>query len=165
MLLLGFVKLAILCLVLSGFLDTLDGTVARLSGNTSAAGSVLDIVCDRIVESVVILALFAVDPSHRSWLAFFMLMSCYICITSFLVIGIFTKNKSAKEFHYSPGLIERTEAFLFFIAMMWWPDYFGLLSSIFICLVLLTSYLHIKAFIIAPKRTVFSSGVTDRKSV
>lgn len=138
---------AILLLLLSGFFDTLDGTVARATEKTSEIGSMFDIVSDRIVEFAVIFGLFAIDPLHRGWLALLMLGSCYLCVTTFLVVGIFTQNDSQNGFHYSPGLMERAEAFLFFIAMILLPDYFFSLAILFTVLVLLTSYLRVREFV------------------
>lgn len=142
-----FPILAVIFLLMSGILDTLDGTIARLVNKTSDTGSALDIISDRIVEFSIISGLFFVDPENRSMLALYMLGSCYLCITCFLVVGIFKTNQSHKNFHYSPGLIERAEAFIFFIAMIIWPEFFSLLAFSFIGLVLLTSYLHIRQFV------------------
>lgn len=139
-------RVATLLLLLTGFLDTLDGTVARLAGKTSEIGCALDIISDRVVELAIIMGLCAIDPTHRSWLALGMLGSCYLCVTSFLIVGIYTSNSSVKGFFYSEGLIERAEAFLFFLAMIWLPGYFNFLAILFIGLVLMTAYLHIKKF-------------------
>lgn len=147
LLMLNLTQWAVFFLLFSGFFDTLDGTVARATEKTSEIGSMLDIVSDRIVEFAVILGLFAVDPLHRGWLALMMLGSCYLCVTTFLVAGIFTQNDSQKGFHYSSGLIERAEAFLFFIAMILFPDYFFSLTTLFTVLVLLTSYLRVREFV------------------
>jgi len=143
----GQALIATILLLLSGYLDTLDGTVARLKGKSSPVGAVMDIVADRIVEFAVILGLFAIDPIKRGWIAMFMLGSCFICVTSFLVVGIFIPNQSQKSFHYNPGLIERAEAFCFFILMIWIPQLFLVLGIIFTILVFLTSFLRIKQFI------------------
>jgi len=57
-LLLGF-----LLFLLSGFLDVVDGAVARTAGQTSAAGAFLDGVLDRYVEALLILGLlFYIGP-------------------------------------------------------------------------------------------------------
>lgn len=133
-------------LLISGYFDTLDGTLARLSKRISMQGSVFDIVSDRVVEVAIIFGLYGVDPSNRGWLALGMLGSIFICVTTFLVIGIFIENSSNKGFYYSPGLIERTEAFIFFIAMILVPGYFNILAIVFIFLVLVTIYLHLYQF-------------------
>ena len=112
------IYLAVLLLLISGYLDTLDGTVARLSENSTAHGSVFDIFADRLVELSVVLGLFLIDPLHRGLSCLLMLGSMLMCITAFLVVGIFSPKEGEKSFYYSPGLMERAEAFIFFIAMM-----------------------------------------------
>lgn len=130
--------LALFFLMLSGFFDSLDGSLARKQKLTSNRGAVLDIISDRIVESSVIIGLYIYDPS-RGLLCLLMLTGILSCVTSFLVVGIFTTNKSEKSFHYSPGLIERAEAFIFFSFLMLFPTFFIPLASIFIGLLILTT--------------------------
>lgn len=137
--------IALFFLLLSGYLDTLDGTVARLSGSVSNLGSVLDIVTDRTVELTVIASFALVNPA-RLWLCLIMLGSILLCITSFLVVGIFTPNDSSKSFHYSEGLIERPEAFVFFSLMIALPTYFNDLAFLFIILVLYTTLARLFSF-------------------
>src|SRR3990167_1264225 len=127
--------LATILLLLSGYLDTLDGALARLTGQTSPLGTVYDIMSDRAVECCIVLGLFSVDPAGRGVWALCMLCSMLICITSFLVVGIFAQNQSAKSFHYSPGLMERAEAFIFFALMIWLTDHFIPLAVLFSLLV------------------------------
>lgn len=142
---LGYSWMAILFLGFSGYLDTLDGSLARKSTYDTPKGAVLDIVSDRIVEFSIILGLFSVDP-NRALLCIFMLGSILICITSFLVVGIFTKNQGPKSFYYSPGLIERTEAFIFFFLMMLFPLQFPFFAFLFTALVSLTAFIRIFQF-------------------
>lgn len=139
--------LAIASLLLSGFFDTLDGSLARRIGRTSQIGAVFDIISDRVVEFAVVVALFLVAPQDRGLHLILMLGSFYLCVTSFLVVGIFTQNESAKSFHYSPGLIERAETFLFFILMILFPSYFIFLSSLLSALVFFTSLLRVFQFV------------------
>jgi len=129
---------------LSGLGDVCDGGLARQSDNASDLGAVFDIVSDRCVEFAVILALALVDPS-RALLALMMLGSVLICVTSFLVVGIVVDKRGPKSFYYSPGLMERAEAFIMFSLMMLFPAWFAPLGWLFVGLVLLTSLLHIKA--------------------
>lgn len=137
---------AIIFLLLSGYCDILDGSVARKQNKLTDFGAILDIVCDRIVEFAVILGLYLIAPYERSLIVICMLGSMLICITSFLVVGIFTQNNSHKSFYYSPGLMERAETFLFFIAMILLPKYFNLLGIIFIILVIWTAFYRIFEF-------------------
>ena len=138
----NWIVLACVLLLLSGYLDTLDGTLARLSNTTTEFGSVLDIMADRVVEFSMVLALYSVAPSTRATTSLFMLGSFLLCITSFLVVGIFTQKASHKSFFYSPGLIERPEAFLFFILMMLIPGWFNFLAGALTLLVLYTTIIR-----------------------
>lgn len=149
LIILGWKWSALGALALSGFLDTLDGSVSRFQSSSSAKGAVWDIVCDRIVEFSVVLGLYFVDPVHRGFLTIGMLGSILLCITSFLVVGIFSENRSSgvkKSFHYSPGFIERAEAFLFWGAMAVAPHAFAALSCIFIALVAMTTAVRLFQF-------------------
>ena len=138
--------LAVCLLLLSGYCDTLDGTLARFNHHASNWGSVLDIMIDRLVEFIVVLALWYVAPLERGFWCLLMLGSMLLCITSFLVVGIFSENQSQKSFHYSPGLMERAEAFVFFIAMMIWPRAFVSLACLFTFLVTLTAITRLVQF-------------------
>ncbi len=138
--------IAIILLLLSGYLDTLDGTIARISGNSTMHGSIFDIFADRVVELSVVLGLFLIDPIHRSLAAILMLSSILLCITAFLVVGIFTPKDGEKSFFYSPGLMERAEAFIFFIAMMLFPYHFNSLAYSFTLLVFITACIHLYQF-------------------
>ncbi len=138
--------MALIALLLSRFLDTLDGTLARYKKLTSPQGAALDIFCDRIVDFSIFLGLYEVDPAARAIPILFMLGSVLLCITSFLVVDLFSENDSYKDFYYSPGLIERTEAFGFFLLMMVWPSFFTPLAWIFSSLVFLTAVIRLGQF-------------------
>ncbi len=74
-LLLGF-----LLFLLSGFLDMVDGAVARASGKTSAIGAFLDGVLDRYVEVLLILGLlFYLGPET----SFFIPVGAWIAVLIF----------------------------------------------------------------------------------
>lgn len=137
---------ASILLIISGYFDSLDGTIARLTACATPFGTALDIICDRIVEFAVIFGLYLVDPSNRATTIICMLGSILICICSFLVVGIFTPNATEKSFHYSPGIMERFEAFLFFFAMILLPNYFIYLGYAFTLLVSLTALLRMREF-------------------
>ena len=140
------VYLAVLTLIISGYLDSLDGTIARLTNRSSEFGSALDIICDRIVEFAIIFGLYLVNPVARATTCLWMLGSVLICISSFLVVGIFTQNSSTKSFNYSAGIMERFEAFMFFIAMILFPKYFTYLGYTFTILVTMTALLRMREF-------------------
>lgn len=133
----GWMVMGLFLLLVSGYFDTLDGTVARHKNLTSQFGTVLDIVCDRIVEFSIIVSFYSIHKT--GYLSLFMLGSILICVTSFLVVGIFSENSTEKGFYYSPGLIERGEAFFFFGLMICFPSFFPLLAVVFSLLVFLTT--------------------------
>lgn len=138
--------LAIIGLLLSGYLDTLDGTLARLSQTTNDWGCALDILTDRFVEVAIVIGLFFVDPSSRAIVSMAMLSAIILCVTSFLVVGLLSQNNSQKRFYYSEGLMERAEAFIFFGLMVLFPHTFIWLGSFFTGLVLFTALQRMHAF-------------------
>jgi archaetidylinositol phosphate synthase len=143
---LGWSGIGFALLLLTGYLDLLDGTVARFSGRTSPLGCVLDIVSDRVVEWAVILGLYFAHPEVSPLVSLLMLGSVLLCVTSFLVVGIFTQNQTAKSFHYSAGLMERAEAFIFFGLMLLFPSLFYFLAILFSFLVVLTAIIRVYQF-------------------
>lgn len=140
--------MAIILLLLSGYLDTLDGTLARASNKQSDIGCILDIMIDRFVEIMIILGLCLYAPETRAVTGLLMLSAIILCISAFLVVGIFTSTKQTegKSFFYSKGLMERAESFIFFILMILMPSYFNLLAYLFTILVVTTAFLHIYRF-------------------
>lgn len=140
----GHNLLAILFLCISGFFDLLDGPLARINEKVSPRGAALDITSDRFVEFFVVLGLFIyTDQALPSIL---LLGSILICVTTFLVVGIFADNGTEKSFYYSPGLIERFEAFIFFAFMMGYPKYFGPLAYLAAGLIFLTALMRLSEF-------------------
>ncbi len=143
----GYSYAACGALLLSGYLDTLDGSIARAQNIATPQGAALDIVSDRCVEAAVVCGLYAADPESRGWLCILMLTSILLCVTTFLVVGIFENRPGFKSFYYSPGLMERSEAFAFFTAMMLLPSYFVPLSILFIVLVGSTAIVRLRSFV------------------
>jgi len=133
-------------LLFSGYCDIIDGALARKMHCVSSSGAVLDIAIDRLVEFAAVLGLYWLEPETRGFICILMLGSILCCVTSFLVVGIFSANDSQKSFHYSKGLIERFEAFVFFILMILFPEQFRLLGAIFVILVILTTLIRITEF-------------------
>ncbi|NQY43885.1 MAG: CDP-alcohol phosphatidyltransferase family protein [Legionellales bacterium] len=143
----GYIWQAVLLFIGSGLCDMLDGYIARFIDKCSNIGSVIDIVSDRFVEFSIVFSIYLINPLQNSVYCILMLGSILLCVTSFLVVGIFTENSTNKSFYYSPGLIERAEAFVFFILMLCLNDYTPLISTIFIALVLLTVIIRVYQFI------------------
>lgn len=143
----GYIWFGILLFFISGFLDMLDGYVARKTGQSSPVGTVLDIVADRLVEFSIIFSIYLMDVESNGMYCLLMLGSVLVCVTSFLVVGMFSENNSEKSFYYSPGLIERSEAFLFFFIMLTAPASVPSVGGVFIFLVFLTTLIRLKQFI------------------
>ncbi|MCH9770293.1 MAG: CDP-alcohol phosphatidyltransferase family protein [Gammaproteobacteria bacterium] len=142
----GAMYWAVATLIISGYLDTLDGSIARAQGAASPKGAVLDIVVDRIVEFLILLGLYFIAPETRALPIIWMMGASWVCVTSFLVVGVFTENKSHKGFHYSTGLMERFEAFLFFLLMILIPAWFMPLAWVYVALVLFTAAFRVYQF-------------------
>ena len=137
---------ALVFLVFSGLADVVDGSLARARQSDGPGGAAYDIFADRCVEASIVAGFFIVDPGSNGPYAFAMLTSILLCITSFLVVGIFAENASFKSFHYSAGLMERTEAFLFFALMICFPSLFKFLAVTFSLLVTYTGVKRMREF-------------------
>lgn len=144
----GWPWLALTALLISGLCDILDGSLARLTKHSSSFGCVYDIMIDRLVEVALLIGFYCQAPSHRALSTLILLSSFLLCITSFLVVGIFSQEKDStnKSFDYSPGLIERPEAFVFFGVMILWPAAYNTLCIILSLLTLYTAGLRIWQF-------------------
>jgi archaetidylinositol phosphate synthase len=142
-----FSIIACVAIIISGYIDNLDGALAASRRQTTNTGALFDVTVDRLVEFSVILGLYLYNPDPRGFLCILMLGSMLICITTFLGTGIFSINDSEKSFKYNKGLIERTETFILFILLILLPEYFVILSLLYTVLILLTACLRIKSFI------------------
>ena len=136
---------AIVLLLLSGYLDILDGSIARIQNSSSAFGTMLDIISDRFVEASIILS-FYIRQNGLGLITLLMMMSIVVCISSFLVVGIFSRNEGPKSFFHSPGLMERAEAFIFFGIMILWPQVNFVAGSLFTVLVFWTAFYRMYEF-------------------
>ncbi len=117
---LGFPIVAVLLLWLSGFLDAVDGTMARLT-KPSPFGTVMDVTFDRIVEISVILGVALLHPDIM-WALLLLSVSIIISMTIFLTVGAVSEKQGMKSFFYQAGLAERTEGFILFSVMMLLPS-------------------------------------------
>jgi archaetidylinositol phosphate synthase len=117
----GYEVLAVFALWLSGFLDAVDGTMARLTGRTSPWGTLLDITFDRIVELAIIVAIGIRYPDTLL-LLLLLTASIVFSMTVFLTVGALTEKQGYKSFYYQAGLAERTEGFLLLSLMVLFPN-------------------------------------------
>lgn len=119
--------LAITFLWFSGLLDVLDGTVARITKNSSKSGAYMDLTLDRMVEASIILALFHAFPQHV-WMYLLFFVAVLFNFTTFIVAGALFENESKKGMHYDVGIAERTETFIAFTLLILLPKFiFGIL--------------------------------------
>lgn len=112
----GWMWMGIIVLWFSGFLDAVDGTMARKT-KQSGFGTVMDVTFDRVVEAGIIIAL-AVRFHEYQLVLLFLMAAILFGITAFLTIGNVVQNKGVKSFHYATGLAERTEGFILLSLMV-----------------------------------------------
>ncbi len=142
----GNFVIALALLWLSGLLDVLDGTVARLTGKTSNIGAYLDLVFDRMVEGAIVFAFFfAAEQFAISYFLFF--IGAMFNFSTFMLAGTLFKNEGKKSMHYDVGIVERTESFIVFSLMMIFPDYIFVTLNIFNFLMFLTGIIRITKII------------------
>jgi archaetidylinositol phosphate synthase len=107
---------AIVALGFSATFDALDGTIARECAAPSAVGGVLDLSADRVVEACVIVGIAWRDPALY-FPALVLVATWYVNITIFLAVGAALEGPGAKLIEYPPGILERTEAIIFFVVL------------------------------------------------
>ena len=113
----GRVGLGILLLAISAALDAIDGTIAREFGGASTAfGGMMDLTFDRIVEAAVIVGIVWPHPA-LDFYALLLVASWYVNITVFLAVGAALERGGPKLIEYPPGILERTEAMIFFAVL------------------------------------------------
>ncbi|MBM4762962.1 CDP-alcohol phosphatidyltransferase family protein [Bacillus sp. B15-48] len=135
----GHPFLGVAVLWISGFLDAVDGSMARQSHSSSSWGTVLDVTFDRIVEVGIIIALALRHPDPTIlFLLMLLSISIIITMTIFLTVGAVSDKESEKSFYYQPGLAERTEGFILFSLMVLFQSYLVLVTIIFIVVELIT---------------------------
>ena len=108
--------MGIALLALSAAFDAIDGTIARECAAPSALGGVFDLVSDRVVETAVIIGI-AWGHSELYFPALVLVGSWYVNITVFLAVGAALERHGPKLIEYPPGILERTEALVFFVIL------------------------------------------------
>ena len=126
----------IVLLWVSGILDAADGALARMT-LSDPFGAILDITFDRIVEIAMIVALAWAHPEAR-FLLVILAGVIAIAMSLFLSIAAALRNRSAKSFHYAPGLGERTEAFICLSLMIGAPNHLTAWTIFFLAVLLIT---------------------------
>ncbi|KYG58703.1 CDP-alcohol phosphatidyltransferase family protein [Planococcus maritimus] len=133
---LGHPMLALVVLWLSGFLDVVDGTMARKT-KPSPWGTLLDISFDRLVEISVILGLAFRFPDSM-WALLLLSASIIVAMTIFLTVGALSEKQGVKSFYYQAGLAERTEGFILFTLMIALPSYLSVITLLFVAVQIFT---------------------------
>lgn len=109
-------------LCMSGLCDILDGTLARITNNTSPVGAYIDLITDRMVECAVIVGFAIAMPEHAfAYIVF--LAAVLLHFSTFLAAGALFKNNGPKSMHYDKSMVERAEAFVIFFFMLYAPTY------------------------------------------
>ena len=129
---------AVVALWLSGFLDAVDGTMARLSGKSSLFGAVLDVTCDRVVELGFVWVLALQHPDCLMPLLG-LVSAILLSMTVFLMTGMLAQIISSISFYYPAGLMERTEGFFLFSLMALFQAYLAPITWVFAGLILFTA--------------------------
>ena len=128
--------IAVFVLWLSGYLDVVDGTMARKT-KPSSWGTLLDISFDRLVEISVIVGLAFRFPDSM-WALFLLSVSIIVGMTVFLTVGALSDKEGMKSFYYQAGLAERTEGFILFTLMIVFSTYLTAITLIFIAVQIIT---------------------------
>ena len=129
---------ALAVLVGSGLCDALDGRVARLGNGATAWGGVLDLTFDRIVEATVLLG---IALPHPTWHLPALVLACtwYINLCVFLAVGAASDQAREKLIVYPPGLLERSEALVFALAVVLLPSWTPLAAYVYAALGMYTA--------------------------
>ena len=134
---------ALIALWFSGLLDVLDGSVARLTGQSSEVGAYMDLILDRMVEAGVILGLYHAYPDH-TWMYLLFFVAVLFNFTTFIVAGALFKNESKKSMHYDVGIAERTETFIVFTLLILLPKYIFVILLCFNIIIFITGMIRFK---------------------
>lgn len=123
--------ISLVLLWLSGYLDAVDGSMAREQRQMSAWGTVLDVTFDRIVELGIIVAL-AIRYPQAQLLLLLLTAGIVFSMTVFLTVGALSEKKGMKSFYYQAGLAERTEGFILFSVMILFPHWLLWSTGVFL---------------------------------
>lgn len=112
--------LALLLLLLSGFVDALDGAVARVTGKTSTFGGVLDSICDRYSDAIVLFGIIL-----GGWVSSF--WGIFAIVGSLLVSYARARAEAAGVTQLGIGIAERPER-LIIIMVVTLLQYFSIVG-------------------------------------
>jgi archaetidylinositol phosphate synthase len=136
----GNAVVGVALLWLSGFLDALDGTIARKTNSSSGIGTLMDILFDRIVEIAMLLAIECMTTSVDIGIYISIVLSAIIIsMTVFLTVGALVDKIGNKSFYYQAGLAERTEGFIMISLAAILPDFREIILVVFAAMMLFTA--------------------------
>lgn len=126
---------------LGRLLDGTDGIYARETGQASAFGAYLDIVCDMASYSMIAVAMFVVFPEYQlQWML--MVFFYVLCITSALSLGAleveFGSSKDNRGLKLGAGLAEGGETGLAYSIFLIFPQYLNLTTWIWVAILFTT---------------------------
>ena len=128
---------AMTVILVNRFFDGLDGAVARKYGPTNLGGY-LDITCDFIFYSVVIMGFALASPENNSLAAAFLIFSFIGTGSSFLAFALAAEKQGLssdfhmpKAFYYLGGITEGTETILFFVVICMYPLSFPIFAVLY----------------------------------
>ncbi len=134
----GFEVLSVAALWFSGYLDAVDGNMARRMNRSTKLGTLMDILFDRMVEVSIIIAI-ALRFQDAALAMVILSVSIIISMTIFLTTGALAENTGKKSFRYQAGLMERTEGFIMFTLIILFPVYATQLGFLFAALIAFTA--------------------------
>lgn len=132
------VAVPVIVLWISGYLDAVDGALARRTNSSTKVGTLLDIFFDRVVELSFIIA-FAFRAPDALFALLLSVCSIVLSMTVFLTSGNLLENSGIKSFRYQSGLMERTEGFLLFTVMIIFTAYMKYIAYVYAALILFTA--------------------------
>ncbi len=134
--------LAVAILWISGYLDAVDGAIARKTSTSSSFGTVLDITFDRVVEIgiIIVIGLKFVDTRLN---LIVLLASILLSMVIFLTVGAVSEKNGVKSFYYQAGMAERSEGFIMFSLIMLSQNYVNIIINIFSIIILITAFQRI----------------------
>lgn len=161
----GQLAFALLLLLLSGFIDALDGAVARATGKTTLFGGVLDSICDRYSDVIVLFGVILGGWVTPFW-------GIIAIVGSLLVSYARARAEAAGVTQLGIGIAERPERliilmvvtllqYLTIIGLLFSPpSFFGVIYWLEYGVILMAILAHITVI----QRTVAAYRVLSKKS-
>lgn len=135
----GNIFISTMFLWISGYLDAVDGAMARKSKSITRTGTLLDIFFDRVVE-LTFIVIFALKHKNAVFALLCLACSIVMSMSVFLTSGMLIENTGKKSFHYQAGLMERTEGFIMFTIMIVFNAFMKQITFIYAALIIFTAF-------------------------